>query len=225
MTGSYSRSTERNRASIRRSLLSVPATNQKMVEKALSSEVDAVLLDLEDAVAPDKKVEARGDVVRAIKEMDWWGRPTTYRANALDTPFFYRDPIEVVEGTGESLDAVLIPKVNKPQDLHVVATLLAQLELATGLEEGKIELEAQIESAEGLTNIGSIARATPRLAALHFGPGDFAASLRVPQSSIGMMDEWDEAYPGHRFHYAMQRIVVAARGGVAGRGRPRGRLP
>jgi citrate lyase beta subunit len=211
VTGSYSRPTERNRATIRRSLLSVPASNQKLVEKALSSEADAVLLDLEDAVAPDKKAEARGDVVRAIKEMDWRDRPTTYRTNALDTPFFYRDLIEVVEGAGESLDAVLIPKVNKPQDLHVVATLLAQLELATGLEEGKIELEAQIESAEGLTNIDSIARATPRLAALHFGSGDFAASLRMPQSSIGTMDEWDEAYPGHRFHYAMQRIVVAAR--------------
>ncbi|MDQ3891340.1 MAG: CoA ester lyase [Actinomycetota bacterium] len=211
MTGSYSRPTEHNRATIRRSLLSVPASNQNMAEKALSSEADAVVLDLEDAVAPDKKAEARGDVVRAIKEMDWRGRPTTYRANALDTPFFYRDLIEVVEGAGESLDAVLIPKVNNPQGLHVVATLLAQLELATGLEVGKIELEAQIESAEGLTNIDSIARATPRLATLHFGPGDFAASLRMPYRSIGTMDEWDEAYPGHRFHYAMQRIVVAAR--------------
>ncbi|MBD0253797.1 MAG: CoA ester lyase, partial [Rubrobacter sp.] len=76
---------------------------------------------------------------------------------------------------------------------------------------GKTELEAQIESAEGLTNADAIARATPRLGAIHFGPGDFAASLHMPQTSIGVMDEWDESYPGHRFHYAMQRIVVAAR--------------
>ena len=194
-----------------RSLLAVPATRRKMVEKALASEADAVFLDLEDAVAPDDKASARKDVVQALKELDWHGRPTLYRANALDTPFFYRDLIEVVEEAGGFLDAVMVPKVNRPEDLHVVATLLAQLELATGLEPGRIKLEAQIESAEGLTNVDAIARATDRLEALHFGPGDFAASLRMPQTSIGVMDEWDEAYPGHRFHYAMQRIVVAAR--------------
>jgi citrate lyase subunit beta/citryl-CoA lyase len=79
------------------------------------------------------------------------------------------------------------------------------------LQKGKIKLEAQIESAEGLTNVDSIASATSRLETLHFGPGDFAASVSMPQTSIGVMDEWDEAYPGHRFHYAMQSIVVAAR--------------
>jgi citrate lyase beta subunit len=182
-----------------------------MVEKALASDADAVFLDLEDAVAPDDKPAARNDVVQALQELDWRGRPTLYRANALDTPFFYRDLIEVVEEAGGSLDAVMVPKVNSPEDLHVAATLLTQLELATGLEPGRIELEAQIESAEGLTNVDAIARATDRLEALHFGPGDFAASLRMPQTSIGVMDEWDEAYPGHRFHYAMQSIVVAAR--------------
>ena len=194
-----------------RSLLAVPATRRKMVEKALASDADAVFLDLEDAVAPDSKATARGDVARALEELDWGGRPALFRANALDTPFFYRDLIEVVEEAGAALDAVMVPKVNRPEDLHVAATLLAQLELATGLEPGRIKLEAQIESAEGLTNVDTIARATDRLEALHFGPGDFAASLRMPQTSIGVMDEWDEAYPGHRFHYAMQRIVVAAR--------------
>ena len=196
-----------------RSLLAVPATKRKMVEKALASGADAVFLDLEDAVAPADKAGARGDVVRALRELDWRGRPTLYRANALDTPYFYRDLIEVVEAAGDSLDAVMIPKVNWPEDLHAVATLLTQLELATNLDVGKVKLEAQIESADGLTNADPIARATPRLEALHFGPGDFAASLRMPLASIGVMDEWDEAYPGHRFHYAMQRIVVAARAG------------
>jgi citrate lyase subunit beta/citryl-CoA lyase len=104
--------------------------------------------------------------------------------------------------------------VQRPEDLHVAATLLFQVETAVGLEPGKVKIEAQIESAEGLVNIDAIARATERLGALHFGPGDFAASLRMPQTSIGVMDEWDEVYPGHRFNYAMQRIVVAAR--VAG---------
>jgi citrate lyase beta subunit len=194
-----------------RSLLAVPATRRKMAEKALASAADAVFLDLEDAVAPVSKAAARGDVVSALKELDWRGRPGLYRANALDTPYFYRDLIEVVEEAGNSLDAVMVPKVNRPEDIHVVSTLLSQLELAMELEKGQIKLEAQIESAEGLTNVDSIACATGRLEALHFGPGDFAASVSMPQTSIGVMDEWDEVYPGHRFHYAMQRIVVAAR--------------
>jgi citrate lyase beta subunit len=166
-----------------------------------------VFLDLEDAVAPEGKAAARGDVVSALKELDWHGRPGLYRANALDTSYFYRDLIEVVEEAGDSLDAIMVPKVNRPEDLHAVSMLLSQLEL----EKGKIKLEAQIESAEGLTNVDSIASATSRLEALHFGPGDFAASVSMPQTSIGVMDEWDDVYPGHRFHYAMQRIVVAAR--------------
>src|SRR5215210_8581451 len=194
-----------------RSLLAVPATRRKMVEKALASDADAVFLDLEDAVAPESKPAAREDVARALEELDWNNRPTLFRANDLETPYFYRDLIEVVEVAGNSLDAVMIPKVNRPEDLYAASILLSQLELAMDLETGKIKLEAQIESAEGLTNVDAIARATTRLDALHFGPGDFAASLNMPLTSIGVMDEWDEAYPGHRFHYAMQRIVVAAR--------------
>ena len=119
--------------------------------------------------------------------------------------------IEVVEEAGDRLDSILIPKVQRPEDLHVAATLLYQTELSAGLEPGKIKIEGQIESARGLVSVDGIASATGRLMALHFGPGDFAASVRMPQTSIGVMDEWDEVYPGHRFHYAMQRIVVAAR--------------
>jgi citrate lyase beta subunit len=194
-----------------RSVLAVPASNLEMAEKALASAADAVFLDLEDAVAQDEKADARGKIVRALRELDWRDRPTLYRANALDTPYFYRDLVEIVEEAGDRLQIVMIPKVQRPEDLHVAATLLSQIEMAVGLETGKVKLEAQIESAEGLVNVDGIARATERLTALHFGPGDFAASVRMPQTSIGTMDEWDEAYPGHRFHYAMQRIVVAAR--------------
>src|SRR5918993_1006893 len=113
-----------------RSLLAAPATERKMVEKALASDADAVFLDLEDAVTPHNKAAARGDVARALEELDWGGRPTLFRANALDTPYFYRDLIEVVEKAGNSLDAVMVPKVNRPEDLHVASTLLSQLELA-----------------------------------------------------------------------------------------------
>jgi citrate lyase beta subunit len=194
-----------------RSLLAVPASNLEMAEKALASAADAVFLDLEDAVAPDEKAGARKKIVRALRELDWRNRPTLFRANALDTPYFYRDLVEIVGEAGDRLEIVMIPKVQRPEDLHMVATLLSQIELAIGLQSGKVKVEAQIESAEGLVNVDGIARATERLTALHFGPGDFAASVRMPQTNIGTMDEWDEVYPGHRFHYAMQRIVVAAR--------------
>jgi citrate lyase beta subunit len=182
-----------------------------MIEKGPSSGADLFFLDLEDAVAPNEKESARGNVVRAINELDWRGRPTMYRMNSLDTPYFYRDVIEVVEQAGGKLAVILVPKVEAPRDLHALDTLLTSIELAAGLEPGKVKLEAQIETARGLTKVAGIAQATPRLEALHFGPGDYAASVRMPQTSIGTTDEWDEVYPGHRFHYAMCRIVVAAR--------------
>jgi citrate lyase subunit beta/citryl-CoA lyase len=182
-----------------------------MAGKALASAADTVFLDLEDAVAQDEKADARKKVIQALTEYDWQDRATLYRVNALDTPYFYRDLIEVVEEAGNRLDGVLLPKAQRPEDLHVAATLLSQIEMAVGLESGKIKIAAQIESAAGLVNVDGITRATERLTTLHFGSGDFAASLHMPYRSIGVMDEWDEAYSGHRFHYAMQRIVVAAR--------------
>ena len=182
-----------------------------MIEKGPSSGADLFFLDLEDAVAPNEKAPARGNVIRAMDELDWRGRPTMYRMNSLDTPHFYRDVIEVVEAAGEKLDTILVPKVEAPRDLHTLDTLLTGAELAVGLQPGKVKLEAQIENARGLASVDAIAGATGRLEALHFGPGDYAASMRMPQTSIGTMDEWDRAYGGHRFHYAMHRIVVAAR--------------
>ena len=196
---------------ISRSVLAVPASKWKMVERGPASGADLFFLDLEDAVAPNEKSAARQNIVRAIEELDWQGRPTFYRMNSLDTPYWYRDVIEVVEEAGEGLDLILVPKVERPEDLHTLDTLLNSVELGANLEPGEIKLEAQIETANGLVNIDAIAHATERLEALVFGPGDYAASVRMPQISIGTADEWDEAYPGHRFHYAMHRIVVAAR--------------
>jgi citrate lyase beta subunit len=196
---------------VERSELSVPASRPDMIGKALATGADVVFLDLEDSVAPDEKEEARANVIRAMRELDWGGRPAAYRINALDTPFFYRDLIEVAEGAGERLGLILIPKVDRPEDLYAVDVLLAGVERRLGLEVGKIRLEAQIETARGLANADAIARATSRLETLIFGPGDYAASVRMPLENIGMAGEWDELYPGHRFHYAMHRIVVAAR--------------
>jgi citrate lyase beta subunit len=195
---------------ISRSVLAVPGSKWKMIERGPSSRADLFFLDLEDAVAPNEKAAARENVVRAIKELDWGG-PSFYRMNSLDTPYWYRDVIEVVEKAGERLDLILVPKVERSQDLVTLDTLLKGVEAGAGLESGEIKLEAQIETARGLANIDAIAYATDRLEALVFGPGDYAASVRMPQTSIGTMDEWDEVYPGHRFHYAMHRIVAAAR--------------
>lgn len=196
---------------VSRSVLAVPASNWKMIERGPSSGADLFFLDLEDATAPNEKAAARQNVIRAIKELDWRGRLAFYRINSLDTPYWYRDVIEVVEEAGEGLGLILVPKVERPEDLHTLDILLASVEKNAGLEPGKIKLEVQIETAKGLSNIDAIARATNRLEALVFGPGDYAASVRMPQTSIGTMDEWDEAYPGHRFHYVMHRIVIAAR--------------
>ena len=192
-------------------MLAVPASKWNMVQRGASLGADLFFLDLEDAVAPNEKASSRENVIRALKELNWGGRPTFYRMNSLDTPYFYRDVIEVVEEAGDLLDMILVPKVECPEDLHALDILLTSVELNTGLQRGKIKLEAQIESASGLINVEAIARATERLEALVLGPGDYAASVRMPQTSIGTMDEWDEVYPGHRFHYAMHRVVIAAR--------------
>jgi citrate lyase beta subunit len=194
-----------------RSELSVPASRPEMAQKGLATAADVVFLDLEDSVAPDAKAGARPHVIRAVTELDWGSRPPACRINALDTPFFYRDVIEIAEAAGERLGLVIVPKVDRPEDLHVVDALLSGVERSLGLEVGGTKLEAQIETAAGLTNAEAIARATGRLQALIFGPGDYAASVRMPLENIGMDDEWDALYPGHRMGYAMHRIVVAAR--------------
>jgi citrate lyase beta subunit len=168
------------------------------------------MVDLEDAVAPDAKAAARSTVAEALREGDWQGRPRTFRMNALDTPWFVHDLIEVIEGAQGRVDLIVVPKVGRPEDVHTVATILASLEVAAGLQH-QIGLETQIESAAGLAQCGEIAAASPRVEALVFGPGDYAASIRMPLAAIGMPDRWDTDYPGHRWDYPLQRILVAAR--------------
>jgi citrate lyase subunit beta/citryl-CoA lyase len=195
---------------VERSELAVPASNPRMIEKALASDADIAFLDLEDAVAPAEKATARANVIRALRELDWQGKPRAFRINALDTPFCYRDLVEIVEAAGDRIDLIVVPKVNRPEDVSTVVTLLQQIEWHAGLER-RIGLEVQVETAEGLVNCERIAAASPRAEALIFGPGDFAASVGMPAESIGAPDAWDAAYGGHRWHYAMSRLAVAAR--------------
>lgn len=175
--------------------------------KAAAGAADVVLLDLEDAVPPADKAAARAAVITALNTLDWGARTVSVRINALDTPFMYRDLIELAEQGGERLDLIMLPKVATAADVHVLDVLLGQIEAATGRSK-PIGLELQIETAEGLQNVDSIARASPRVESLHFGPGDFAASIGARTTSIGgpVPD-----YPGDMWHYALSRIVVAAR--------------
>ena len=191
-------------------MLATPGSNPRMIAKALASDADVVMIDLEDAVAPDEKAVARSTVAEALRDGDWQGRPRTFRMNALDTPWFVHDLIEVIEGARGQVDLVVVPKVGRPEDVHVVAAILVSLEAAAGAQH-PIALETQIESASGLAHCEAIAAASPRVEALVFGPGDYAASTRMPLAAIGMPDRWDTDYPGHRWDYPLQRILVAAR--------------
>ena len=193
-----------------RSVLATPGSDPRMIAKALASDADVVMIDLEDAVAPDAKAAARSTVAEALREGDWRGRPRAFRMNALDTPWFVRDLVEVIEGAQGQVDLIVVPKVGRPEDVHTVATILASLEVAAGAQE-LIALETQIESAVGLAHCEAIAAASPRVEALVFGPGDYAASVRMPLAAIGMPDRWDTGYPGHRWDYPLQRILAAAR--------------
>ncbi len=195
---------------LERSELAVPASNWAMVQKAVGSAADVVFLDLEDAVAPSEKAASRQHVIRAVRELAWEPKPRFFRMNALDTPFFYRDLVEIVEAVGDRLDLILVPKVNRPEDVYAVEVLLTQIEAAAGVTP-PIGLEVQIETAAGLIACERIAAASPRIEAIVFGPGDYAASVRIPAVSIGTPDEWDAAYGGQRFHYVMHRILVAGR--------------
>jgi citrate lyase beta subunit len=199
-----------NVARAERSVLATPGSNPRMIAKALASDADLVMIDLEDAVAPDAKAAARATVAEALREGDWQGRPRTFRMNALDTPWFVHDLLEVIESARGRVDLIVAPKVARAEDVHVVATILASLEVAAEAKH-PIGLETQIESAAGLAHCEAIAVASPRVEALVFGPGDYAASIRMPLAAIGMPDRWDADYPGHRWDYPLQRILVAAR--------------
>ena len=192
---------------LRRTELAVPGSSPRMMRSAAASTADEVFLDLEDSVAPSEKEPARAKIVQALKELDWSGKVVCVRINGLDTKLAYRDLIEVVEPAGQYIDTIMVPKVRRPEDVYFVDTLLTQIEEYAGIGR-RIGIEAQIENGEGLANVERIAFASPRLETIIFGPGDFAASVGVPNLSIGAhkMD-----YPGHVWHYVMSRIIAAAR--------------
>ncbi|WP_189235464.1 HpcH/HpaI aldolase/citrate lyase family protein [Planomonospora parontospora] len=193
----------------RRSCLAVPGSSPRFLEKAQGLAVDEVFLDLEDSVAPLAKEEARRNIVAALREGDWSGRVRVVRVNDLSTQWTYRDVIEVVEGAGEFLDCLMLPKVEDAGQVTWLDTLLTQIERANGLPVGRIGIEAQIESARGLVNVDAIAAASPRLETLVFGPADFMASINMRTLVVG---EQPPGYTeGDAYHYILMRILMAAR--------------
>lgn len=193
----------------RRSVLAVPGSNPRFIEKARGLETDAFFLDLEDAVAPSEKETARDTVVHALNAGGWNDRVRTVRVNDITTEWSYRDVITVVEGAGAELDALVLPKVTSAHDVRWLDTLLTQIERAVGLPLGRIGIEAQIEDAKGLVNVDAIATASPRVEALVYGPADFMASLTMKSLVVG---EQPPGYDtGDAYHYVLMRILTAAR--------------
>ena len=197
------------RPRLQRSELAVPGSNTKLFDKAVQGAADYVFLDLEDAVAPDDKIPARANIIRALNDLDWYGHGKTVslRINGIDTHYMYRDVVEVLEQAGHSLDTILIPKVGTPSDVYLVDALVTQIEEAVGIHH-RIGLEVLIETALGMANVEAIAQASPRLEAMHFGVADYAASCRARTVSIGGLTP---DYPGDQWHMALSRMTVACR--------------
>ncbi len=197
------------RLRVQRCELAVPGSNPEMMEKAVTCAADYVFLDLEDAVAPDDKAQARKNVVSALRNHDWKGNGKTIsvRINGLDTRYMYRDVVDVVEQAGARLDTILIPKAGVSSDIYMVDAMVTQIEEAMGLEN-RIGLEALIETALGMSNVEEIAASSTRLEALHFGVADYAASNRARTVNIGGLNP---DYPGDQWHAAISRMTVACR--------------
>lgn len=201
------------RPRLQRSTLAVPASNMDMVRKAAESAADVVFLDLEDAVAPPEKPQARKNAVAALNEIDWKGRGKTVsvRINGLDTHYMYRDVVDIMEQAGDRLDMILIPKLGVWGDLYMVEALVNQIEMACGLTN-RVGIEALIETALGMANVEDIARqaaqAGSRLEALHFGVADYAASMRARTVNIGGLNP---AYPGDQWHASLTRMIITCR--------------
>jgi citrate lyase subunit beta/citryl-CoA lyase len=179
-----------------------------MLDKARSLPADQVFLDLEDAVAPLAKPDARKNIVAALNDGDWGTKIRAVRVNDLTTSWTYRDVVGVVEGAGPNVDCIMLPKVQTAEHVVWLDLTLTQIEKTLGLEVGRIGIEAQIENAKGLVNVDAIAGASPRTEAIIFGPADFMASINMKSLVVGALNP---DYPGDPFHYILMRILMAAR--------------
>jgi citrate lyase subunit beta/citryl-CoA lyase len=197
------------KARLQRSELAVPGSNPTMIDKAANGPADYVFLDLEDAVAPPEKEQARKNIIQALNDIDWAakGKTVSVRINGLDTHYMYRDVVDVMEQAGDRLHTILVPKVGLPADLYMVEAMVNQIEQAKGYTT-RVGLEALIETALGMANVEAIAQFGGRLEAMHFGVADYAASMRARTVNIGGLNPH---YPGDQWHAAISRMVIACR--------------
>jgi len=207
---------------LNRSELAVPGSQPKFFEKALNSPADVIFLDLEDAVAPDQKAQARKNIIEALNGLDWSSKTVSVRINGLDTYWMYRDVVDVVEQAGQFIDLIMVPKVGTSSDVYALDMLLTQIETARGFDN-RIGLELIIETALGMQNLAEIAGASKRNESLHFGVADYAASTQARTTNIGgpnpnyviltdpMGNDLREEHWGDMWHYALSKMVVVAR--------------
>jgi citrate lyase subunit beta/citryl-CoA lyase len=197
------------RERLQRSELAVPGSNPGMFEKAANSPADYVFLDLEDAVSPGDKIQARKNIIEGLHDIDWRGKGKTIsvRINSIDTHYMYRDVVDLVEQAGERLDTILIPKVGVAADVYMVDAMLTQIEEAMGFTN-RIGIEALIETTLGMANVDAIATSSPRMEAMHVGVADYAASCRARTTNIGGLNP---DYPGDQWHHGLSRMLVACR--------------
>ncbi|RMH47184.1 MAG: CoA ester lyase [Alphaproteobacteria bacterium] len=193
-----------------------PGSRPAIFEKMAASAADVINLDLEDSVAPDDKETARRNVIEAIGDIDWGNKTLSVRINGLDTPFWYRDVVELLENASERLDQIMIPKVGNAADIYAVDALVTAVERAKGRAK-RIGIEVIIETAAGIAHVEEIAAASPRLQAMSLGAADFAASMGMQTTGIGGTQEnYYMLHDGQKYwadpwHWPMAAIVAACR--------------
>ena len=203
-------------ARLNRCQLFGPGSREALFEKMAGSAADVINLDLEDSVAPDDKPQARRNIIQAIGDIDWGNKTLSVRINGLDTPFWYRDIVDLLEQAGDRLDQIMIPKVGNAADVYAVDALVTAIESAKGRAK-RISLEVIIETAAGIAHVEEIAASSPRLQAMSLGAADFAASMGMATTGIGgtqenyYMAREGQKYWSDPWHWAQAAIVAACR--------------
>ncbi len=193
-----------------------PGSNPKLFAKMAASDADVINLDLEDSVAPDDKDTARANVIEAINTVDWGSKYISVRINGLDTPYWYRDVVDLLEQAGDRLDQIMIPKVGCAEDVYAVDALVTAVERAKGRTK-PVSFEVIIESAAGIAHVEDIAAASPRLQAMSLGAADFAASMGMQTTGIGgTQEDYYMLHEGAKYwsdpwHWVQTAIVAACR--------------
>ncbi len=196
---------------LRRSVLSVPGNVQKMIDKARTLPADVIMFDLEDSVPFEQKEEARKRVIESLLSGGWSGFVISVRINPMDSPFAYRDIVEIVENCVSVIDTIVMPKVNHPCEVRAVDYFLTQIEMVRSVSPGKVGIEASIETAEGMLRVEEIAFSSERLETLVFGVADYATSISAVVKGISGHGDSEEFYVGHRWHFPISRMVMAAK--------------